>query len=124
MRLPVGCAIDSGLCRTPMRGLIQITQASFAAFNVPCGTAPTPSTNRGRPMSNVIRFIECMGQDAALRHATGEDLQILLADARLEPQEQAIILAGDQTRLETLIGATKVVCCGIMPGKDDEDDDD
>jgi hypothetical protein len=75
-------------------------------------------------MSNVISFFECMGQDAALRHANGEDLQIVLASTQLEPQEQAAVLANDQTHLETLIGATRAACCGIMPGKDDEDEDD
>ena len=74
-------------------------------------------------MSNVISFFECMGQDAALRHVAGEDLQVALEHAQLETNEQASILTGDLQTLETLTGASRTVCCGIMPGKDDEDED-
>ena len=74
-------------------------------------------------MSNVIRFLESVGQDAALRHAIGEHLQDVAECLQLEPQARAAVLSTDKVLISTLTHAMPVICCGIMPGKDDDDDD-
>lgn len=66
-------------------------------------------------MSNVIDFLEMIGQDARLRHASQEKLKLTLAGTQLDPDLQATILAGDQRQLEALIGAGNV-CCMQFPG--------
>jgi hypothetical protein len=74
-------------------------------------------------MSNVIRFLEWMGRDAALQQATGENLKVALERTQLEPQAQEAILINDQSRIAALSGATITTCCAIAPGKDDDDED-
>jgi hypothetical protein len=74
-------------------------------------------------MSNVIDFLERMGRDARLRDASQEELELVLASARVDPELKAAILAKDQSRLELLLGSVNV-CCMVNPGKEDEDEDD
>ena len=77
-------------------------------------------------MSNVIDFLERMGQDALLRHATGADLESALTAADIDPVVRAALLAEDSSRLEALLGATANICCMIHPpgeGGDDEEED-
>jgi hypothetical protein len=74
-------------------------------------------------MSNVIRFLETMGQDAALRHAIQNDLELALTRAQIDPQLQAAILGNDRAQLEALLGAKANVCCMVFPAKEDEDDE-
>jgi hypothetical protein len=74
-------------------------------------------------MSNVIGFLETMGQDAALRHATQNDVELALTRAQIDPELQAAILGKDQAQIEALLGASTNVCCAIAPGKDDEEED-
>ncbi|MEO8742962.1 MAG: hypothetical protein ABI365_07205 [Lysobacteraceae bacterium] len=73
-------------------------------------------------MSNVIGFLETMGQDASLRHATQGEVELKLAQMQLDPDLQAAILSKDQQRLEAVLGAETNVCCGLHPSKDDEDE--
>ena len=77
-------------------------------------------------MSNVIGFLEAMGQDAQLRHATSDELQQALTGVGIDPQLRAAIVSGDQQLLEALLGATTNVCCGLHPAEpdDDEEEDD
>jgi hypothetical protein len=77
---------------------------------------------QGEIMSNVIDFLERMGQDAQLRDASQEKLVLALASSRINPELRAAILAKDQVRLEALLGSINV-CCMINPGKEDEDED-
>ena len=74
-------------------------------------------------MSNVIGFLETMGQDASLRHATQGGVALALKDARIDPELQAAIMGKDQTRIEALLGATTNVCCALLPERDDEEDE-
>lgn len=74
-------------------------------------------------MSNVIDFLERLGQDAHLRDASQEDLELALASARIDPELQAAILAKDQEQLEVLLGSVNV-CCMVNPGKEDDDEED
>jgi hypothetical protein len=74
-------------------------------------------------MSNVIDFLERLGQDAQLRDASQEELELVLACARIDSELQAAILAKDQERLEVLLGSINV-CCMVNPGKEDDDEED
>jgi len=55
-------------------------------------------------MSDIIEFLEKMGQDAQLRHASREDIAIALAGAPMEPQQRAAMLSGDEEQLRALLG--------------------
>lgn len=61
-------------------------------------------------MSNIIDFLEIMGQDANLRYASAGDMQRMLADIQVDPEMRGAVLATDQVRLTALAGA-KNVCC-------------
>jgi hypothetical protein len=73
-------------------------------------------------MSNVVEFLQRMGQDAQLRHASQNELELVLAGVKIAPELQAAILAGDQAMLEVLLGRVNV-CCMVQPGKEDDDED-
>ncbi len=73
-------------------------------------------------MTNVIDFLERMGQDAQLRHASQDEVELALTSAEIAPELQAAILAKDQTYLQTLLGQDPL--CGMLfPGKEDEQED-
>jgi hypothetical protein len=72
-------------------------------------------------VSNVIDFLERLGQDAGLRHATDEAVTEALRNAGIEPALQAAILDKDQHELEALLGADTNVCCMIY--KEDEEEE-
>ncbi len=73
-------------------------------------------------MSNVIDFLERLGGNAELRHASLSDMSINLIAARLDPEIMEAILEGDQLRLEGLLGQA-VVCSMQFPAKEDEDEE-
>jgi len=73
-------------------------------------------------MSNVIDFLESLGQDAKLRHASRDEMERALLNAQIEPELRAAILDADQARLEALLGAQANVCCMIHAPEDDEDE--
>jgi len=72
-------------------------------------------------MSNVIAFLERMGRDAQLRHASQNEVELALAHAQIDPELQAAIFAKDQQQLETLLGSS-IVCCLIQPEVGGEDE--
>lgn len=71
-------------------------------------------------MSNVIDLIERMGQDARLRHASAGDVELALAQAQVDPEIKAAILARDQRRLEILLEGHNV-CLALCPAEEEED---
>jgi len=73
-------------------------------------------------MSDVIDLLERMGQDAQWSLASPDDIQLALADAKLEPELQVAIATGDQQSLETLLGLSPL-CGMLVPGKEDEKED-
>jgi hypothetical protein len=73
------------------------------------------------PMSNVIAFLERMGRDAQLRHASQSEVKLALARAQIDPELKAAILAKDQQQLEALLGSSNV-CCMVSAEVDDEDE--
>lgn len=74
-------------------------------------------------MSNVIAFLEKMGQNATMRHATLNEMELVLTCAQIDPELQGAILSRDQSRLEELLGARTNLVCGVFPGKEDDDDE-
>jgi len=75
-------------------------------------------------MSDLVDFLERMGGDAHLRLATGPGLEEALERAGIEPTVRSAVLAGDQFRLESLIGASRNVCNLInLPDEEEEEDE-
>jgi orotate phosphoribosyltransferase len=73
-------------------------------------------------VSNVIDFLERLGQDADLRHATDEAVAEALRNAGIEPALQAAVLDKDQRALEALLGADTNVCCMIFKKEEEEEE--
>lgn len=71
-------------------------------------------------MSNVIDFLVRLGADSSLRHADTARIAQELAQSALDPELQAAILAGDQQRLERVLGARTNVICGLSPAEPDD----
>jgi hypothetical protein len=74
-------------------------------------------------MSNVIDFLEKLGQDSHLRHATSTEVDQALLRTGIEPALRAAILGSDRRMLETLLGATHNTFCGINVPEDQEDEE-
>ena len=73
-------------------------------------------------MSNVIAFLERMGQDAQLRHASQSDVELALSRVKIDPELHSAILAKDQKQLEMLLGGSSAVCCMQEPWCEPEED--
>jgi len=66
-----------------------------------------------------------MGGDSQSRFATGPGLEEALTRAGIEPTVRSAVLAGDQLRLESLIGASHNVCNLVdLPDEEEEDEED
>jgi hypothetical protein len=74
-------------------------------------------------MSDVIDFIERLGQDSTLRHAPRRMLDRALSDTQMSPELRAALASRDQRLLEELLGADANVCCMVnIPVEDEEVD--
>lgn len=71
-------------------------------------------------MSNVINFLERMGQDAGLCHLSGAELDMALDDAGLAPAIETAIRNQDAGQLEALMGQVPL-CAAFFPGEDEEE---
>lgn len=65
-------------------------------------------------MSNIVDFLETVGQNASLRYASKGEMQRILAGTQIDPEVRDAVLAKDQARLTALAGA-KNVCCMLVP---------
>jgi hypothetical protein len=65
-------------------------------------------------MSDVIDFMERMGGDAQLSHASTDELAVVLSPANLSPELQSAVLAKDAQRLGVLLG-TEAGCILVAP---------
>jgi hypothetical protein len=74
-------------------------------------------------MSNVIGFLEQMGQDAHLRHAAGHEVEAALIRAGIELEARAAILDNDSQRLASLVGANSNVCCMVNVPEEEGDEE-
>ncbi|KZC15833.1 hypothetical protein RHOFW510R12_03800 [Rhodanobacter sp. FW510-R12] len=73
-------------------------------------------------MSNIVDFLETVGQNASLRYASNGEMQRMLADTRIDPEVRDAVLAKDQARLTALAGARNV-CCMLVPAMVQSDRD-
>jgi len=77
-------------------------------------------------MTDVIEFLERMGRDAQLRHASEAVLEEAMRDAHLSAPARAALMGGDRAALKAVIGAHDNVCCMVnvpLPEGDDEESD-
>ncbi len=71
-------------------------------------------------MSNAIEFLERLGRDAHLRHASAELLGTASSNAAIDPALLTAIVDKDLQTLQSLLGADTDVCCLIYAPEDDE----
>ena len=71
-------------------------------------------------ISNAIGFLEMMGQDASLRHASSGQLESALVAAQVDEKVRQAV-TGNDPLLGSLVGAPAIVCCGLLPSREDED---
>jgi hypothetical protein len=79
-------------------------------------------------MSNVLEFLERVGQDWQLRHADPATLKYAMHQAGIDESLHPALLTRDARRLEALLNLDANVCCAVHPAHeeaadDDEDDD-
>ena len=65
-------------------------------------------------VSNIIRFIESVGRDAALRHLSEGQLEAAMRRDHIAPSVRAAILARDSASLETLLDVRETLYCVLM----------
>jgi len=75
-------------------------------------------------MSNVLEFLERVGQDWQLRHAEPAALTRAMIQAGIEESLHPAILDQDSRRLEALLNLAANVCCAVHPAQDDEEEED
>lgn len=72
-------------------------------------------------MQDVITFLDRVGRDASLKHATLRDLDEVMQSEGLAPTIRSAILQKDTQRLAALIGAEQDLCCMVaIPDENDE----
>jgi hypothetical protein len=64
-------------------------------------------------MVDVIDFLERMGQDAELRHASEVVLEQAMRDVHMNSRERAALMSGRPAEIEAVVGARSNVCCMI-----------
>jgi hypothetical protein len=74
-------------------------------------------------MFDVIDFLERVGQDAQLRHASRDDVGLALSGAEVDSELRVAILARDGNELRALLGRDPF-CCLISPAKPGEEQED
>lgn len=72
-------------------------------------------------MSKIIRLLEKMGQNSEFRYADAEHIASLMADA--DPALIDAVTAGDQSKIESLLGARTNVVCGIYPAQEPDQEE-
>lgn len=73
-------------------------------------------------MSDLIAFLESVGQDADLRYASAEELGESMEHARIEPGLQSAVLAGDIERIRDDVGG-RVVSAIMFPAEEEEEEE-
>ena len=73
-------------------------------------------------MTEIIDFLQKLGQDARLRHAGYGEIRAALAAARIDKVAGDAILAGDERTLAQYLAAPSEICCLIfVPRREDEE---
>lgn len=71
-------------------------------------------------MSNIIQFLESMGQDAAHGNMSPEDYTAAVKALGVDDVAQHALLNRDQNALNDSIGAYKKMMMLLVPAEDDE----
>jgi hypothetical protein len=66
-------------------------------------------------MSNVIEFLEKMGQDSSLRHADRDQILTAMLSEKIDTTLHASILNADREQLENVLNVEPNVCAIIFP---------
>jgi hypothetical protein len=74
-------------------------------------------------MTKAIELLERFGQDAGLRAQILDEVQNALSRSDISPELAAALTSGNQSALDTLLGARTNVACMVFPAKDDEDEE-
>jgi hypothetical protein len=75
-------------------------------------------------MGNVVEFLARVGQDAALRHASAEEMAAELDAAGLAPDVSAQIHAGNAGGLRLLLGQGVFFASLMPPGPNEDREED
>lgn len=70
-------------------------------------------------MADVIEFLERMGRDAQLRHASDAVLEQAMREAQMGPRVRAALMGGDRAEIEAVIGAESDFCCLVWAPQPD-----
>lgn len=70
-------------------------------------------------MADIIEFLERMGRDAQLRHASAAVLEQAMRDAQMSPRARAALMHGDRADIEAVTGADSNVCCVVYAPEPD-----
>jgi hypothetical protein len=74
-------------------------------------------------MSDVVEFLERMGQDAQLSRASDSEFEHVVASTGLDSILQNAILSKDSSTLEALLGIA-VHCAMLAPAEEQEEQED
>jgi hypothetical protein len=74
-------------------------------------------------MSNIVDFLENVGQNASLRYASRAEMQRMLANSLLDQDAADAVLAQDQHKISALLQTENIYCkCLLMSGMNDDDE--
>ena len=68
-------------------------------------------------MSSMISFLESVGRDAALRHASSGQLDEVMRRGRIAPVLRAAILGGERAEIDSWLGVRSRIYCATFPVK-------
>ena len=74
-------------------------------------------------MSSVIEFLERMGADAQLRHASQEEIAMALEESQVDSNLGAAIIAQSTADLYSLLDLRPMFHTLENPGREDEDEE-
>lgn len=74
-------------------------------------------------MTSVIEFLERMGADAQLRHATPEELVAALEEAHVNAEMGAAVIARSTAELYALLDLQPMFHTQNNPGREDEEEE-
>ena len=86
----------------------------------PGGCKKSHQPPRGVAMSNIIGFLENAGRDAAMRHASREQLLRMMQSEQIEPALSAALLQPERMAIDGLLGVRDTMYCqntSIKPPK-------
>jgi len=67
--------------------------------------------------NNMIGFLENVGRDAALRHASREQLLLAMQDGQLAPAQRTAVLSNSRAAIDALLGTDDTLYCSNFPAK-------